>query len=251
MAMWRYNLQRVGDRLGRAMPAGAREAVLDALAVISPVDCAGCGAPDRAICGACRGALAPAVTRRTLESGLTVYTALVYEGRVRATILAFKESGRTDAAAPLAAALRAALAAAVGHTPAVAGSSRGDAGPGPPVEVLTVPPSRSGRRRRGYDPVGWLAARAGAAASAPLRSRRTGAHQKTLGAEERRANVEGSMHALGSLDGRRFVIVDDVVTTGATLHEVARAVREAGGEVVCGAAVAYTPRRFQYTRYPH
>src|SRR5476649_358350 len=84
-------------------------ALLDALAVLSPVDCAGCGSPDRALCEHCQLELEPAVTPRTLPDGSTVFTALRYEGVVRRTLLALKESGRTDVAKPLSASLSAAV----------------------------------------------------------------------------------------------------------------------------------------------
>jgi predicted amidophosphoribosyltransferase len=70
--------------------------------------------------------------------------------------------------------------------------------------------------------------------------------QKSLAAGERAANREGYLRATRPLNGRRFVVVDDVQTTGATLAEAARAVRAAGGEVVAVATLAYTPRRLAH-----
>jgi predicted amidophosphoribosyltransferase len=157
-----------------------------------------------------------------------VFTALRYEGVVRATLLALKEGGRTDVARPLGAALAAALERAAQ----------------PDAEFLSVPTSRAAWRRRGYDPVALLCKRAGVADARVLRASRATLTQKTLGVEGRAINLHESMSARGSLSGRRFVLVDDVVTTGATLAEAARAVRQAGGEVVGRAALAFTPRLF-------
>ncbi|HWR86117.1 MAG TPA: ComF family protein, partial [Rhodoglobus sp.] len=70
------------------------DAVLDAWAVLFPVECAGCGAPDRAVCAACRVALHPQPTPRTTPGGLVVITALRYEGEVRRMVLALKEQER-------------------------------------------------------------------------------------------------------------------------------------------------------------
>lgn len=205
-----------------------RSALLDALAVLSPVDCAGCGAPDRSLCDDCRRALAPAVTPRTLSDGSIVFTALRYEGVVRRAMLALKESGRTDVAGALSAPFAAALSRA--------------AQPG--AEFLAVPTSTAAWRRRGYDPVALLARRAGLRHTRVLRSTRSTASQKTLGAVDRASNLQSSMVSKKSLVGRRFVLIDDVVTTGATLAEAARAVTAAGGEVVGRAALAFTPRLF-------
>jgi ComF family protein len=203
-------------------------AVLDALAALSPVDCAGCGGPDRSLCAACRTELVPAVTPRSLDDGSTVFTALRYEGVVRQVLLALKESGRTDVAKPLGAALAFALARASG----------------PGIEIVAVPTSKAAWRRRGYDPVALLVRKAGYDLARVLVHARGTESQKTLGQHERANNLHGSMLARGSLSGRRFVLVDDVMTTGATLAEAARALREAGGEVVGSVALAFTPRLF-------
>jgi ComF family protein len=207
------------------------EAVLDAIAVLSPVDCAGCGRADRSLCADCRVELEPNVTPRGLDGGLTVYTALRYEGAVRQALLALKESGRTDVARPLGQALASAVARA-------SRESRDR------LEIVAVPTSRAAWRRRGYDPVALLCRRAGIDLVRVLLHERTTLSQKTLGASDRADNLRYSLVARQRLDGRHFLLVDDVVTTGATLGEAARALRAAGGDVLYGAAVAFTPRLF-------
>ena len=193
-----------------------------------PVDCAGCGAPDRALCPACRGELAPAPERHRLPDGTPAVSALDYSGAARQVILAFKERGRTDVARALAAP----LAAALEHAAAGLGS----------LELAPIPTSRASYRRRGYDPVALLVRRSGFRGSSILQHSRTTLAQKALGVESRSRNLAWSLRARQPLQGRRFILVDDVMTTGATLAEAARAIREAGGEVVAAATVAHTAR---------
>ncbi|MDP3208693.1 MAG: phosphoribosyltransferase family protein [Rhodoglobus sp.] len=199
----------------------------DAWSVLFPVECSGCGAEDRSLCPQCRAALAPEVTQRVTD-GLRAHTALLYEGRVRRVILAFKEQGRTDAAPALARPLAAAIAAAVA--------------PAPAAELVCVPTTRSAYRRRGYDPVRLLLRRAGLRSCRELVHARAAATQKALGVEERASNLRGAFAARRRLDGRTFVLVDDILTSGATLAEAARAIRAAGGEVVGAATMAFTVR---------
>jgi ComF family protein len=203
-----------------------RSALLDALALFFPVECAGCGAPDRAVCAACRDDLRPIPAYRALADGTPVVTALRYEGVARRVILALKEEGRTEVVRALAPAVIAALGAV------------------PDAALLVpVPSSRPARRGRGFDPVLVLLRAAGFRATPVLRLR-SARKQQALGAEERAANRTGSMRARRELAGIRVVVIDDVMTTGATLAEAVRAIRDAGGDVVGCVAVAFTPKLF-------
>jgi predicted amidophosphoribosyltransferase len=68
--------------------------------------------------------------------------------------------------------------------------------------------------------------------------------QKGLSVDERASNRRGSMRARGPCDGALVIVVDDVVTTGATLREAIRALEAAGAQVLAAAALASTPRHF-------
>ncbi|MFT4030522.1 MAG: phosphoribosyltransferase family protein [Protaetiibacter sp.] len=204
-----------------------REALLDALAIVLPVACAGCGAEGRELCAACRARLAPAPVRTSAPGGLPVHAGAPYREHVRRVLLACKE-GRTALAAPLAELLAAAIA---------------DAAPDAGVELCVVPSTRAAFRLRGFDPARLVLARVGRRDARVLRPARPHRAQKGLGRDERRANLRGAHRARARLDGRCFLLVDDVVTTGATLAEAARAVRAAGGEVVGAVVVAATPLR--------
>lgn len=219
-----------------------RDALLDALALLMPVECAGCDAPDRSLCAPCTAALQRAPERHSLADGTPVVSCLDYEGSVRRTLLALKEEGRTDVARALAVP----LARAMGEATALA--ARDPGGGWPRLEALAVPTSRAAFRRRGYDPVALLVRRAGVRPVRELAPTRRSAEQKHLAVEQRVSNRAGSMRARRPLTGRRFLLVDDVLTTGATLAEAARAVRAAGGEVVAAATLAYTRKRVQHPR---
>ena len=212
-----------------------REAALDALALLLPVECAGCGLPDRAVCAACRAALRPEPSARRLPDGTPVFSGLDYEGVARRVLLEFKEGGRAGLARVLAPALAAAVTEAGREL---------DLAAGPTVEVVAVPGSRRARRRRGYDPVAALVSQAGLHRARVFAAARPHAAQKTLSLEQRAANLGGVFVPAVPIAGRRFLLVDDVVTTGATLAAAASALRSAGAEVVAAAVVASTPRLF-------
>ncbi|OJX73880.1 ComF family protein [Leifsonia sp. 71-9] len=216
-----------------------RESVRDAAAVLLPVRCAGCGEPDRSLCSACRRALAPRVTAAA-AGGVPLWAALEYSGVPRKVLLAFKESGRVDAAPALGRALRAAIVEAQRASPAPL-AGRADA-----LLPVLIPSTAAARRRRGFHPSRMMLARARILVPPlwrALRLTRQTQDQAGLSSAGRAANRDGSLEASRRLRGRRCLIVDDIVTTGATIAEAARAIEAVGGVVVGAAAVARTPRR--------
>jgi ComF family protein len=107
--------------------------------------------------------------------------------------------------------------------------------------IVPVPLHPRRERSRGYNQAHELAKRLGHSAGidvavrAMRRTRDTEPLAKTMRREERRAIVEGAFAARPDrVDRRRVLLVDDVVTTGATLDACARALLEAGAaEVRC------------------
>lgn len=75
-----------------------------------------------------------------------------------------------------------------------------------------------------------------------LEHRRRVADQSGLSAADRAANLSGALWARYDLRGLRLIVVDDVMTTGATLAEAARALRTAGAKVPAAAVIAATAR---------
>lgn len=203
----------------------------EALTFWLPLSCAGCGAADVSLCEGCRLALAPRIHRRSVSSGVVVTAALVFDGVAARTIRALKEEGRTSLARALGPALAVAVRAAVGAH-----------GVRPVVRITAVPSSRAAFRRRGHRPVELLVRASSLRSERLLRVARTPRDQRGLGRIERRANVAGALEAR-PIGGGVVVVVDDVVTTGATLVEAERALRAAGADHVVVVALAHTPRR--------
>ncbi len=214
------------------------------LDLVLPVVCAGCGAPGEWLCAPCRSRLAgPARLVRPHQAppGLPpVAAAAAYDGAVRAALIAHKERGVLRLAGPLGAA----LAAAVAMLPAGAPRPTG-------LLLVPVPSRRAVVRARGHDPTARIAAVAarrlgpGVRVAGLLRQARRVADQAGLGAADRARNLAGAL-TVRRLDGRSdrpVVVVDDLVTTGASLAEACRALREHGFGVLGAAVVAATGRR--------
>lgn len=218
-----------------------------------PGRCGGCGEPVvGALCARCTDSLGaqlwgqPRVTRPDpCPPGLPVVVAAApYAGILRTLVTAYKDEDRRDLLPLLAAVLRRPLAAL--------GRPRGD------DLVVPVPSSRAAVRRRGDSPLLSLAresAGRGVVLDALHPVRRV-ADQAGLGHAARAANLTGAYavrpSARARLAGRPVLLVDDVVTTGASLVEAARALRAAGAEVEVAVTLAATQRHHRGTTpLPH
>ncbi|MFF2331122.1 MULTISPECIES: ComF family protein [unclassified Streptomyces] len=232
--------------------------------LVLPVSCGGCGSPRTDLCEECRAELYGGVPRRVRPvpepMGLpVVHAAAAYENAVRAVLLAHKERGVLG----LSGALGRALAGAVR-------AGAGQAGVSAPLLLVPVPSTRRAVAARGHDPMRRIAlAAAGelrrggirARVVAVLRQRRAVADQAGLGARQRLANVTGALGVVAGgerlLAAGQVVLVDDLLTTGASLAEAARAVEAACGPdgirgAVSGggqaAVVAVSPSAFEMNR---
>ncbi len=111
--------------------------------------------------------------------------------------------------------------------------------------VACVPLYPARHRQRGYNQAELLAQSLARRLRKPLLKRglarvRPTSTQTNLTARERATNVKGAFRAgrAKRLQGRRILLVDDVMTTGATVNECSRALKEAGASSVCVLTVA-------------
>lgn len=217
--------------------------------------CVACDRPGRSLCPACRDRLPPAprVARPTpCPVGLAPAMAGGdYADVLERLVLAHKEERVLSLARPLGDVLAGVVAGLVREVGCGSG----------PLALVPVPSRPAVVRRRGHDPVlrmsrraAALLRRSGTAVSVArlLEPARTVADQAGLGAEQRVANVSGALRvrrrfppgsAAGPAAGAAHVVVDDVLTTGATAREAQRALEEAGRTVLGVAVVAATRRR--------
>ena len=117
----------------------------------------------------------------------------------------------------------------------------------PRPDVLVAPPLAPERlRERGFNQSVALAAALGRELGGrqdltSRRRRRATAPQAGLGRRARQANLRDAFACRGRFDGQHVAIVDDVMTTGATAHTLARVLKAAGAERVSAWAVARAP----------
>ena len=199
------------------------------LDLLFPPKCPFCGriTEKNGICPACERELPWTVGREALREGdgLRCAAPLWYEGLAREGLLRFKFRGGASAGA---------LGALVARCAAEELSGEFDT-------VTWVPVSRKRLRKRGFDQARYLTASLCVDwHTAPLETlRKTVDNPPQSGIDDaaaRRANVLGVYEAVSpeQFAGKRLLLVDDICTTGATLGECARVLKEAGAaEVMC------------------
>lgn len=201
---------------------------------LAPAPCFGCGKGRHYVCEECRLELVahPKPVTRT-GVAVPIMTAMPYAGVARSAITTLKQHGNRRIARSLGAALLSVAFADPASTLA---------------DLLVMPPSRhSAYRRRGFHPIELVAHAAGLSVMNPFTVDRLALDQRSLSASQRQTNLAGAFSLRSgwesTLVGKRVALVDDVVTTGATLAELTRAATEAGAEVVSAWVLTETVRR--------
>ena len=206
------------------------------LDLVLPLECGGCGVPSTKWCPACARQLAvkpdqPQLISPRVDPGVPVLSLGRYACARREAIVALKEHGRADLIAPLALALHSGLERLL--TWGVIAT---------PLTLVPAPTRRSAARRRGGDPVTRMARVAtvgldGVDVVQALRLRGLVRDSVGLSGSERERNIAGHVKVIKPVAGD-VLVVDDIVTTGATASESVRVLHIAGAHFAGVLAIA-------------
>lgn len=207
------------------------------LDLVLPRECGGCGAPSTTWCDVCATALhvrsdEPHLVTPRLDPEVPVFALGRYAGARRQAIVALKEHGRRDLVAPLARALALGL-----HHLTVWGILD------TPLTLVPAPTRACAARRRGGDPVTRIAAAAtehhpDIAVVPALRTKALVRDSVGLTTTAREHNLRGRVRLTRPVTGP-VVLVDDIITTGATAREAVRTLRTAGAQVTAVLTLAH------------
>ncbi len=231
------------------LPAFARgflEGVVAAASdLLAPPRCAACGGDTgrrAALCPACAQSTERNPSPFTALQGERVFAPYLYGGALQQAIVRFKYGGAPHLGLALGDLLAGALVAALSSDPTWPSDGR--------VAVVPVPIHPRRLVQRGYNSPALLGARVADALGADLVTdwlsrTQEGTPQAGKGRAARLRDVQHAFALTPAAEARvvatRVVLVDDVVTTGATLHACAAALRKGGARVVRPAALCCAP----------
>lgn len=203
--------------------------------IIFPSRCLGCGVLGLAVCSSCRSDWHPHIYRQWSISNPTfpIYSSVLYSVTGGKVLLSAKENSLIAADEIVLNALNHSLAYFQREI-------QGDF-------LVPIPSRKSVARLRGRQFISALGNQLSQTSGLPiydnLRHTRQVQDQSGLDAKSRAENLDGSLKSMNFLSGRAIVI-DDLVTTGATLREAVRALRTVGIEVAgCVTACVAEPLR--------
>lgn len=238
------------------MRFGGHDGLAEALAafaggaaeLIWPTRCVGCGREGSLLCEDCRAGLAWIDQRWSCPDCGAPYgwlsctecardwpldsciCAFSFEGAPKRMVTAFKDSYETRLAPVIAAAMATAVDESLSWRGLPEAEAAFDA-------VSFVPATAAAYRRRGFDHMLLVAHALGSFLGLPVAdvlARSSERDQRALGREERSANLAGSVVCIEDVSGMRILLADDVVTTGASMSECARALVGRGAKAVFG-----------------
>ena len=230
--------------------------IVDALAELAyPTRCVACDEPGELICSSCRARLPWIVQRDACPDcgtphGTLTCTECAHDWETRACVCALSSSRETTRLVTclkdehelrLAPVIAAAIATALDEAhawPARDGSPRFDE---QAIDAICfVPATAEAYRRRGFDHMQLVATALSHELELPLSDvlvRASSRDQRELGRHERLANLSGSASVIDDVRGMDLLLVDDVVTTGASMRACASALLARGASSVTAAAL--------------
>jgi len=204
--------------------------------LLFPTRCFGCRELGYSICSQCRMQWNPHLYR-TRVTELSVYSAITYSPIAKNILLAAKEQSVKSADLLVISALKVSLTELFKSQPSCA--------------LVPIPSARSSNRRRGRDFINEVAVRVakdyGVAVLPILEHQRIIRDQSKLNVANRRENLAMALSVKpqfrGNYSGENVVILDDLVTTGATINEANRALTRGGFKVLAAATACVALRR--------
>jgi predicted amidophosphoribosyltransferase len=195
------------------------------LDLLVPKCCAGCGSPDSVLCARCRQTMAgPFAVERA--HGPPLYALTGYDGAARRAVLAYKERGRRE----LAESFGSLVAQALLQLPGSAACC-----------LVPVPSRPAAARKRGGQHMLLVARHTGRPVRPVLHLDRHARDSVGLDVTARAANLAGRLTCDPIGHGTEVILLDDVITTGATAAAGTAVLTEAGAKVV--AVLALTAAR--------